>query len=107
MVCWVNTVSLDHVRTGVEGGFTQAGHGSERRLRRLAHGDALVHYSPRTAYSGGDTLRCFAAIGVVDGDEPYQVMLSENVQPWRRGIRFLEARLAPVRAAGATRSGGV
>jgi hypothetical protein len=27
MKCWVNTISRDHLRAGVEGGFTQAGDG--------------------------------------------------------------------------------
>jgi hypothetical protein len=39
---WVNTVSLEHVQAGVEGGFTQADHGRATRLRRLRPGDGLV-----------------------------------------------------------------
>jgi hypothetical protein len=29
---WINTVSLEHVERGVEGGFTQADHGKNTRL---------------------------------------------------------------------------
>jgi hypothetical protein len=44
---WINTVSRDHVQTGVEGGFTQADHGKRTRLKRLERGDRIVFYSPR------------------------------------------------------------
>jgi hypothetical protein len=35
----VNTISRDHVRVGVEGGFTQAGHRKASGLGRLSAGD--------------------------------------------------------------------
>ena len=38
---WVNTISLEHVRRGVEGGFTQADHGKSTRLSRLQAGDPV------------------------------------------------------------------
>src|SRR5205085_10162722 len=63
--CWVNTVSLDHVRRAVEGGFTQADHGSRTGLTRLRSGDGLVFYSPRTAFHDGQPLQQFTAVGVV------------------------------------------
>lgn len=50
---WINTVSRAHVLGGVEGGFTQADHGRNTRLRQLARGDWLVFYSPRTEFRGG------------------------------------------------------
>jgi len=55
------------------------------------------YYSPRTAHPRGEPLQSFTAIGVVDDDEPYQVAVSGGLRPWRRAIRFLEARYAPVR----------
>ncbi|MCB0010216.1 MAG: EVE domain-containing protein, partial [Anaerolineales bacterium] len=51
---WLNTVSRDHVRLGVAGGFTQANHGSPHNLRRMQRGDWLVFYSPRTQFRDGD-----------------------------------------------------
>ena len=47
---WINTVSRDHVLIGVNGGFTQANHGRSTVLRRLARGDLVAFYSPRTRY---------------------------------------------------------
>lgn len=94
---WINTVSLEHVRLGVEGGFTQADHGRSTRLKRLRPGDGLVFYSPRTAMRGGTPLREFTALGRVSGAEPYQVEMSSDFHPWRRSVDFCEVISAPAR----------
>ncbi|MDF2444669.1 MAG: hypothetical protein JWR01_2872 [Subtercola sp.] len=85
---WINTVSLDHVLSAVEQGFTQADHGANTRLRRLAPGDGMIFYSPRTELRGGDPVQQFTAIAEVTGDEPYQVIVSEEFRPWRLAVRF-------------------
>ncbi len=94
---WVNTVSLEHVKLGVAGGFTQADHGRSTRLKRLHPGDGLVFYSPRTQMRGGQPLQQFTALGRVTGTQPYQVRMSEDFHPWRLSVDFLEVRPAPVR----------
>jgi len=50
MKYWINTVSKGHVMVGVKGGFTQANHGRNNRIKQLEKGDLLVFYSPRTDY---------------------------------------------------------
>ena len=94
---WVNTVSLDHVRAGIEGGFTQADHGKSTRLKRLNRGDLLVFYSPKTAFKDGETLQAFTALGEITDDEPYRVEMTPDFHPWRRTMAFLEAEEASVR----------
>ena len=94
---WVNTVSRDHVQKGVEGGFTQADHGKNTRLKRLNQGDYLVFYSPRTHFRTGETLQAFTALGRVTDTEPYQVEMSPDFHPWRRNMTFFDGREAPVR----------
>jgi predicted RNA-binding protein len=81
---WINTVSRDHVQTGVEGGFTQADHGKQSRLKRLGRGDRIVFYSPRTE-------RKFTAIGEVTDESPYEAETG-----WRRSMRFFPAEDAPI-----------
>lgn len=94
---WVNTISLSHVRRGVEGGFTQADHGRNTRLARLQAGDRIVFYSPRTDYPDGDPLQEFTACGVITGTDVYQVELSPDFHPWRRTVEFADCTPAPIR----------
>jgi hypothetical protein len=94
--CWVNTISRDHVRAGVAGGFTQAGHGKSTRLKRLDAGDGLVFYSPKTSLQGGEPLKAFTAIGRVSDDRLYQVETAPGFVPWRRDIEFAACVEAPI-----------
>jgi len=94
---WINTVSRDHVLIGVNGGFTQANHGRLAVLRRLARGDLVAFYSPRTRYPDGEPLQRFTAIGRVVDDRPYQANVPPTFHPWRRAMRFLPCQEAPIR----------
>ncbi len=97
MACyWIGVVSRDHVQAGVRGGFAQLGHGKAAPVRRLARGDWLVYYSPRTAYPDGPALQAFTAIGEVIDDAPEQVAQTPGFHPYRRRVRFLEANEAPI-----------
>lgn len=97
MTNWVNTVSRDHVERGVRGRFTQANHGKPHMLRKMERGDRILFYSPRTVYPDGAPLQAFTAIGRVADDEPYQVEVSPDFQPWRRNVDFLDRAEAPIR----------
>lgn len=94
---WINTVSREHVLRGMEGGFTQAGHGRATGLARLTKGDLLVFYSPRMEMDGGEPLQAFTALGRILDDEPYQVAISPDVRHWRRRMEFVKSEEAPIR----------
>jgi hypothetical protein len=94
---YVNTVSLDHLRRGVNGGFTQANHGRITGLERLRRGDLIVFYSPKTAFEGGEPLQSFTALGRVADEDPYQVEMTATFHPWRRRVEFLPSEEAPIR----------
>jgi predicted RNA-binding protein len=94
---WVNTISRDHVRLGVEGGFTQAGHGKASGLKRLHAGGWLVFYSPKASLHSGESLQAFTAIGRVADDELYQVEMTPGFRPWRRNVEFVKCVEAPIR----------
>jgi EVE domain len=96
MKCWVNTISRDHVRNGVAGGFTQAGHGKASGLKRLSANDLLVFYSPKTSLRDGESLRAFTAIGRIADDELYQVEIAPGFRPWRRNVDFASCVEAPI-----------
>src|SRR6478752_3609385 len=84
--CWINTVSREHVLWGVEGGYTQADHGKNTRLRQLAPGDTIAFYSPRTEMRGGEPLQEFTALATVTGDEVFQVEMTPEFHPGRLAV---------------------
>jgi predicted RNA-binding protein len=92
MKFWINTISKNHVLKGIEGGFTQADHGKNSRLKRLAKGDYMVFYSPKTEYKGGVSLQAFTGIGRITDEIPYQVVMNPEFHPWRRKLKFVEHR---------------
>lgn len=94
---WINTISLEHVRVGVAGGFVQADHGKPTRLRWLHRGDCIVMYSPREGIRTGAAVQAFTALGVVADDETYQVRLGPDVEPWRRRVQWQPCAPADVR----------
>lgn len=94
---WLNTVSLNHVKIGVEGGFTQTGHGKSSGLNKMQASDLIVFYSPRTKYRDGKSLQTFTAIGKITDEEPYQVEMRPDFNPWRRKVEFFECEEAPIR----------
>ena len=85
MTNWINTVSRDHVERGVRGRFTQANHGKPTMLRKMARGDWIIFYSPKTAYPDGEPLQAFTAD------------VAPDFQPWRRNVDFLECAETPIR----------
>jgi hypothetical protein len=97
MTYWINTGSADHVQRGVAGGFTQANHGKPHMLRKMARGDWIIFYSPKTAFEQGESLQAFTAIGRILDDEPYQAQASPALQPWRRNMEFLPCTATPIR----------
>jgi DNA-binding MarR family transcriptional regulator/predicted RNA-binding protein len=94
---WVSTISRDHVRLSVEGGFTQAGHGKASGLKRLKADDWLIYYSPKTSLRDGEPVQAFTAIGRVLDEELYQVEQAPGFTPWRRNIEFVKSIEAPIR----------
>ena len=95
MIAWLGVVSRAHVQRGVAGGFAQLCHGKAQPLRRMRPGDWLVYYSP-TIEMGGAALRAFTAIGQVEGAEVYACDIGGEFVPYRRDVRYAEAREVPL-----------
>ena len=85
---WLGVVCRDHVRRGTERGIAQIGHGKRDGLARLAPGDWLVYYSPRTSLRKGEPLQAFTAIATVTDDEIWQAH-EGDFHPWRRRVDYL------------------
>ncbi|BFU46248.1 EVE domain-containing protein [Krasilnikovia sp. MM14-A1004] len=88
MTHWLGVVCRDHVQRGTRLGIAQLGHGKRDGLARLAAGDWLVYYSPRTSLRDGAPLQAFTALGVVADDEIWQAD-EGTFHPWRRRITYL------------------
>ena len=94
---WIGVASKEHVMGGVAGGFCQLSHGKAQPLKRMAVGDWIIYYSPKEKFKEAEACQQFTAIGEVTGKEAYQVEMSPGFTPYRRDIRYLEAKDAPIR----------
>lgn len=95
MTAWLGVVSADHVARAVALGIAQLGHGKRAPLERLAPGDWLIYYSPKTSMTNGLPLQAFTAVGEVADADIWQAD-EGNFQPFRRRIRYLSpARAVP------------
>ncbi|MBB5912242.1 hypothetical protein BJY24_001109 [Nocardia transvalensis] len=95
---WLNVVSRDHVRRGVELGIAQANHGKRAAAERMRPGDGLVYYSPRTGMREGAPVKAFTALGTIDDRPVWQAEdQGGDFRPWRRAVTYAaEAREAPI-----------
>ncbi len=94
---WINSITLDHVREGAAGGFTQTNHGNPRHLIKLRRGDYMAFYSPREGLKSHKAVQSFTAIGRVSDDEAYQFEQHEDFHPYRRNLDFLICKQTPIR----------
>jgi hypothetical protein len=93
---WLGVVQREHVLRGVSGGFAQTNHGVKSGIQRMAPGDGLVYYSPKTSYPDGEPLREFTALGMVADADPWQAV-EGDFRPWRRKIDYdRQASAAPI-----------
>lgn len=93
---WVVVASRDHARRGVRGGFVMANHGRRAPVARMAVGDRVLVYSPRTAHPDGEPLRAITVVGEVTGDEPEPSEVIEG--GWRRAAALREVQPLPLAA---------
>lgn len=89
---WIGSATRDHVLRGVEGGFCQLSHGRPEALRRMRRGDWIVYYSGRESWETAEACQRFTAIGKISSDEVYQVKMKDDFRPFRRDVRFCQAR---------------
>ncbi|WP_297451987.1 EVE domain-containing protein [Ferrovum sp.] len=94
---WVGVASREHVRLGIQGGFSQLCHGKAQPLKRMAVGDWLIYYSPKERFDEVVPCQKFTAIGQVVGEKAYPFEMSPGFIPYRRDVGFLNADDVPIR----------
>jgi hypothetical protein len=86
---WINVISSNHVKKGMEGGFTQYGHGKRTALETLSPGDIMVFYSAReTVARNSPAVQRFTAHAKVKDSPVYQVEMSSTFKTWRKDMEF-------------------
>jgi hypothetical protein len=93
---WIAVASADHARRGGSGGFVQVSHGKLAPLKRIAPSDRVAIYSPTIALDGKEKCQAFTQLGIVRDGEPYQVDMGGGFEPYRRNMRWLKAKDAPI-----------
>lgn len=93
---WIAVACAEHVRRGQAGGFMQVCHGKAGPLRRLSPGDSVIYYSPTTLFRQRDGLQAFTAIGHVADRAPYQAMMDNGFEPFRRDVVWQRAETASI-----------
>ncbi|PIQ28511.1 EVE domain-containing protein [bacterium (Candidatus Blackallbacteria) CG17_big_fil_post_rev_8_21_14_2_50_48_46] len=94
---WIGVVSRAHVQIGVQGGFIQLNHGKKYPLQKFRAGDALLIYSPRTAYPDGEPLQAFTALGEIVSGEIYQVEMNPDFKPYRVDVQYVSCEEAAIK----------
>lgn len=89
---WIGVASKEHVENGVRLGICQFCHGKSVPAKRLSRGDFLIYYSSRVSMEGAELYQKFTAIGEVIDDIPYQVDMGNGFKPFRRNIRYFDAK---------------
>jgi predicted RNA-binding protein len=89
---WIGVASREHVSRGVAGGFCQLCHGKAQPLKRMSVGDWIIYYSPKELFEEPTPCQKFTAIGSVVGAEVYSFEMFPGFAPYRRNIRFLNAK---------------
>lgn len=90
MKFWIGVASEDHVKIGVNGGFSQLCHGKSAPLKRMKTGDWLIYYAPRLSLKSSEMCQKFIAIGKVISDEVYQVEMFPDFFPYRKDMKYLK-----------------
>lgn len=93
---WIAVACQEHVQRGIAEGFAQVCHGKPGPLKCMTGDDWIIYYSPTVHFGGKDPCRSFTAIGKVSSDEPYLLEISQNFTPWRRNVKFIASKEAPI-----------
>ena len=97
---WIAVASAEHARRGCSGeggtGYMQVNHGKLAPLRRVQPGDRVAYYAPVLEFGGKAKCQAFVLIGLVQPGEPYAFDMGGGFVPYRRDVRYLPAREAPI-----------
>ena len=94
---WIAAVAQASAITGIAGDFAEVGYGRAGPLERMRAGDYFAAYSPRTAWSEGQPLQAFTALGRVRTGIVYRAARGTVPGPFRIDVEYYPAAPAPIR----------
>ncbi len=94
---WIAVASANHAARGRAEGYMQVCHGKCAPLARIRPGDRVAYYSPTEVFGTRTPCQSFTAIGQVRPGAPYRFDMGGGFAPFRRDVRWLTARHAPIR----------
>ena len=74
----------------------QSGHGKETPLKKMAKGDMIIFYSPKTSFKDGKPLKRFTALARLVDNHIYQVTVSNTFNPYRRNAKYFRCQEADI-----------
>ncbi len=89
---WIGVACKDHVENGIKWEICQFCHGSIRVSKLLKKGDFVIYYSSKISMESSALYQKFTAIGQIIDDAPYQVDMGNGFKPFRRDIKYFDAR---------------
>ncbi len=87
---WIAVVSKEHVLNGINMGIMQVCHGKKTPLKRIRKGDFVLFYSSKIKMGDKVPFQKFTAVAKATDDELYQVKMSDNFEPFRRKVKFID-----------------
>jgi EVE domain len=94
---WIGVAPLDHVQSGMKGGFVQLPQGGDFPLKRMKLGDWLVYYSSRLEEMGVEKCQSFTAVARMTDSEVHSVFAPNGSVSFRRCAHYFPCHHAPIR----------
>lgn len=96
MASFVGVAHRKQVLIARDAGVVAFSHGRPAPVRRLAPGDKVVYYAPRSDFDG-EPVQAFVAHAEVTGPAPYEKRWRDDFTAWVRDARYDTVDAVPVR----------
>lgn len=93
---WIGVAHARQVGIIREKGLVAFSRGQKAPAAKMAVGDQVIYYAPRTDFEG-DVVQAFIALATVTGQAPFEAPLMGETTVWVREAAYDKAGEAPIR----------
>ena len=93
---WIGVAHARQVGIIREKALVAFSRGQKAPVARMAKGDRVAYYAPRTDFEG-DPVQAFVALATVTDAAPFEAPLVDEATAWVRAARYRKVREAPVK----------